>query len=74
MADLTGVSTMLGGQVKTFHHAIYAGILARRDQPEQLEELRKEGIEPIDIVCVNVQPFGAAVGKELVGENWDLKL
>jgi phosphoribosylaminoimidazolecarboxamide formyltransferase / IMP cyclohydrolase len=58
---------MLDGQVKTFHHAIYAGILARRDQPEQLAELRKEGIEPIDIVVVNVRPFGAEIGRELVG-------
>jgi phosphoribosylaminoimidazolecarboxamide formyltransferase/IMP cyclohydrolase len=67
VAELTGVGTMLGGAVKTFHHAIYAGILARRDQPEQLEELRKEGIEPIDIVVVNVQPFGAEIGRALVG-------
>ena len=67
VAELTGVASMLGGQVKTFHHAIYAGILARRDQPEQLEELRREGIEPIDIVVVNVQPFGAEIGRALVG-------
>ncbi|MEO5703491.1 MAG: bifunctional phosphoribosylaminoimidazolecarboxamide formyltransferase/IMP cyclohydrolase [Candidatus Limnocylindrales bacterium] len=67
VAELTGVAPMLAGQVKTFHHAIYAGILARRDQPEQLEELRKEGIEPIDIVVVNVQPFGAEIGRALVG-------
>jgi phosphoribosylaminoimidazolecarboxamide formyltransferase/IMP cyclohydrolase len=67
VAELTGVGTTLGGQVKTFHHAIYAGILARRDNPEQLEELRKEGIEPIDIVAVNVQPFGAEIGRALVG-------
>ena len=35
--------------------------------PEQLEELKKEGIEPIDIVVVNVQPFGAEIGRALVG-------
>ena len=40
VAELTGVPAMLDGQVKTFHHAIYAGILARRDQPQQLEELK----------------------------------
>ena len=55
--------TMLDGQVKTFHHAIYAGILARRDQPDQLEELTREGIEPIDLVVVNVRPFAAEVGR-----------
>ena len=69
VADLTGVAPMLGGAVKTFHHAIYAGILARRDQPEQLEELRKEGIEPIDIVVVNVQPFGARSGGRSSGST-----
>ena len=67
VVDLTGVPQMLNGQVKTFHHAIYAGILARRDQPEQLEELKREGIEPIDIVVVNVRPFGAEIGRALVG-------
>jgi phosphoribosylaminoimidazolecarboxamide formyltransferase/IMP cyclohydrolase len=67
VAELTGVPAMLDGQVKTFHHAIYAGILARRDRPDQLEELKREGIEPIDIVVVNVQPFGAEIGRALVG-------
>jgi phosphoribosylaminoimidazolecarboxamide formyltransferase/IMP cyclohydrolase len=67
VTELTGVPAMLGGQVKTFHHAVYAGILARRDQPDQLEELKREGIEPIDLVVVNVRPFGAEVGRSLVG-------
>jgi phosphoribosylaminoimidazolecarboxamide formyltransferase/IMP cyclohydrolase len=67
VAELTGVPSMLGGQVKTFHPSIYAGILARRDRPEQLDEIESHGIRAIDIVVVNVQPFGAAVGRELVG-------
>jgi phosphoribosylaminoimidazolecarboxamide formyltransferase/IMP cyclohydrolase len=67
VSELTGMPAMLEGQVKTFHHAVYAGILARRDQPEQLEELKREGIEPIDIVVVNVRPFGAEIGRALIG-------
>jgi phosphoribosylaminoimidazolecarboxamide formyltransferase/IMP cyclohydrolase len=67
VADITGVRSMLDGQVKTFHHAVYAGILARRDQPEQLEELKRESIEPIDLVVVNVRPFGAEIGRALIG-------
>ena len=67
VAELTGVPSMLDGQVKTFHHAIYAGILVRRDHPEQVEDLKKEVIEPIDLVVVNVRPFGAEIGRELVG-------
>jgi phosphoribosylaminoimidazolecarboxamide formyltransferase/IMP cyclohydrolase len=67
VAELTGVPQMLDGSVKTFHHAIYAGILARRDQPDQLAELKREGIEPIDLVVVNVRPFGAEIGRALIG-------
>ncbi|MEO8572320.1 MAG: bifunctional phosphoribosylaminoimidazolecarboxamide formyltransferase/IMP cyclohydrolase, partial [Chloroflexota bacterium] len=52
----------VGGQVKTFHHAVYAGILARRDVPAQLEELKAQGIGLIDLVVVNVKPFAPAIG------------
>jgi len=67
VAELTGVPAFLDGQVKTFHPSIYAGILARRDKPEQLKELADHGIEPIDIVVVNVGPFGAEIGRQHVG-------
>jgi phosphoribosylaminoimidazolecarboxamide formyltransferase/IMP cyclohydrolase len=67
VADLTGIPAMLGGQVKTFHPAVYAGILARRDKPEQLAELAEQGIGTIDLVVVNVKPFGAEIGRSLVG-------
>ena len=66
VAALTNVAPLAGGQVKTFHPAIYAGILARRDRPEQLAELEAQGIVPIDIVVVNVQPFAPEVGARLV--------
>jgi len=66
VADLTGTPSFLGGQVKTFHPAIYAGILARRDLPEQMAELEAQGIAPIDLVAVNVKPFGAEVGRRAV--------
>ena len=56
-SDLTQVPPLVGGQVKTFHPAVYAGILARRDVPEQLAELEAQGIGLIDIVVVNVKPF-----------------
>jgi phosphoribosylaminoimidazolecarboxamide formyltransferase/IMP cyclohydrolase len=66
VAELTGSPTLLGGQVKTFHPGIYAGILARRDKPEQLAELEGQGIGLIDLVAVNVRPFGAEVGRRAV--------
>lgn len=55
--DLTGFGSLLGGRVKTLHPRVHAGILARRDRAEDLEELRREGIRPIDMVVVNFYPF-----------------
>ncbi len=66
VSDLTAVPPLVGGQVKTFHPAVYAGILARRDQPSQLEELAEHGIGLLDIVVVNVRPFAPEVGARLV--------
>jgi phosphoribosylaminoimidazolecarboxamide formyltransferase / IMP cyclohydrolase len=67
VSDLTQGEPDVGGQVKTFHHAVYAGILARRDKPEQLEELQAQGIGLIDIVVVNVKPFAPAIGVKVIG-------
>jgi phosphoribosylaminoimidazolecarboxamide formyltransferase/IMP cyclohydrolase len=67
VSDLTQVPPLVGGQVKTFHPAVYAGILARRDVPAQLAELEAQGIGLIDIVVVNVKPFAPEVGARLVG-------
>ena len=70
VASVTGSTDggpTIGGQVKTFHHAVYAGILARRDDASQMAELGEQGIVPIDLVIVNVKPFAPAVGAKLVG-------
>ena len=52
---------MLGGRVKTLHPRIFGGILARRDDPQQIAELEKHDIAPIDLVAVNLYPFAATV-------------
>ena len=67
VSDLTAVPPLVGGQVRTFHPAVYAGILARRDIPEQLEQLEQHGIGLIDLVVVNVKPFAPEVGRQLIG-------
>ena len=67
VSELTAVPALVGGQVKTFHPAVYAGILARRDVPAQLEELTAQGIGLIDLVVVNVKPFAPEIGARLVG-------
>jgi phosphoribosylaminoimidazolecarboxamide formyltransferase/IMP cyclohydrolase len=66
VADLTDIPPLLGGQVKTFHPAVYAGILARRDVPAQLDELAAQGIGLIDLVVVNIKPFAVEVGARMV--------
>jgi phosphoribosylaminoimidazolecarboxamide formyltransferase/IMP cyclohydrolase len=67
VSELTHVPSLVGGQVKTFHPAVYAGILARRDIPEQLQELKAQGIGLIDLVVVNVKPFAPEVGRRMIG-------
>jgi phosphoribosylaminoimidazolecarboxamide formyltransferase/IMP cyclohydrolase len=48
---------MLGGRVKTLHPRVHAGILARRDEEDDLATLEEHGIEAFDLVCVNLYPF-----------------
>jgi phosphoribosylaminoimidazolecarboxamide formyltransferase/IMP cyclohydrolase len=55
--DITGFPEMLGGRVKTLHPAIHAGILARRGEPHDMEEMEEHGFQPIDIVVCNLYPF-----------------
>ncbi len=52
---------MLGGRVKTLHPRIHAGILADRRKPEHLDQLAEHGIEPFDLVVVNLYPFRETV-------------
>jgi phosphoribosylaminoimidazolecarboxamide formyltransferase / IMP cyclohydrolase len=54
---------MLGGRVKTLHPRIHAGILARRDDAEDVATLEEHGIEPFDLVCVNLYPFAKTVAR-----------
>ncbi|HUQ41093.1 MAG TPA: bifunctional phosphoribosylaminoimidazolecarboxamide formyltransferase/IMP cyclohydrolase, partial [Candidatus Limnocylindrales bacterium] len=63
--DVTGSPALLGGRVKTLHPRIHAAVLARRDDNEHTAELAREGIDPIDLVAVNLYPFSrsAASGK-----------
>jgi phosphoribosylaminoimidazolecarboxamide formyltransferase / IMP cyclohydrolase len=74
VSDLTQVPPLVGGQVRTFHPQIYAGILARRDRPEQLEQLIEHGIGLIDLVVVNVKPFAPEVGRHHIGIDEAIEL
>ena len=54
---LTGFAEMLGHRVVTLHPAVHGGILARRDVAEDMADLDTHGIEPFDLVCVDLYPF-----------------
>jgi phosphoribosylaminoimidazolecarboxamide formyltransferase/IMP cyclohydrolase len=60
--EITGSPTLLGGRVKTLHPRIHAAVLARRDDDAHTAELRREGIDPIDLVAVNLYGFSKAAG------------
>ena len=55
--ELTGFPELLGGRVKTLHPRVHAGILARRSRADDVAQLAEQGIEPFDLVCVNLYPF-----------------
>ena len=55
--DYTGFPEIMDGRVKTLHPKLYAGLLAVRDAPEHAKALSEHGIEPVDLVCVNLYPF-----------------
>jgi phosphoribosylaminoimidazolecarboxamide formyltransferase / IMP cyclohydrolase len=66
--DYTGFPEILDGRVKTLNPRIYAGLLAVRDNPEHVATLNEHGIEPIDLVCVNLYPFEQTAGRRGVDE------
>ena len=57
VSDVTGAPEILGGRVKTLHPKIHGGILADRRKQEHIDELAEQGIEPFDLVVVNLYPF-----------------
>ena len=66
VADYTGSPVMLGHRVVTLHPRIHGGILADRDDPAHRAELEANGIDPIDLVVVNLYPFEASPGVETI--------
>ena len=77
ISDVTGFPEILDGRVKTLHPKVHGGILARREIPGHLATLKEQGIETIDLVCVNLYPFRQTIAKEGVGmdeaiENIDI--
>lgn len=63
VSSMTGFPEMLGGRVKTLHPAVHGGILARRGEPSDLASLEEQGIQTIDLVCVNLYPFAEVLAQ-----------
>src|SRR5262245_39835037 len=63
VSDYTGFPEMLDGRVKTLHPKIHGGLLGRRDLPEHAAAMQRHGIEPIDLVVVNLYPFRETIAK-----------
>jgi phosphoribosylaminoimidazolecarboxamide formyltransferase / IMP cyclohydrolase len=76
VSELTGFPEMMDGRVKTLHPKIHGGILALRDNPSHIAQMKEQGIVPIDLVVVNLYPFEATVARgasfEEIVENIDI--
>ncbi|MCC7146889.1 MAG: bifunctional phosphoribosylaminoimidazolecarboxamide formyltransferase/IMP cyclohydrolase [Phycisphaeraceae bacterium] len=67
--QVTGFPEIMDGRVKTLHPKVHGGLLAVRDNPEHQAAMRQHGIEPIDLVCVNLYPFEKTAAKAGVAEE-----
>ena len=65
VSDYTGFPEMLDGRVKTLHPKIHGGLLGRVNINKHKEEMKQHGIEPINLVIVNLYPFSEAVKNDL---------
>lgn len=63
ITDYTGFPEILDGRVKTLNPKLYAGLLAVRSNPEHVETLKEHGVEPVDLVVVNLYPFERTVSQ-----------
>src|SRR5690349_13649925 len=63
ISDVTGFPEMMDGRVKTLHPRVHGGLLALRDNAEHVAAMEQHGIEPIDMVVVNLYPFAQTIAR-----------
>lgn len=63
VSEYTGFPEMLDGRLKTLHPKIHGGLLSRRGNKKDMEEIKKQGIDTIDMVVVNLYPFEETISK-----------
>ncbi len=66
ISDITGFPECLDGRVKTLHPKVHGGLLAMRSNPEHMKQINDLGIEPIDMVVINLYPFKKTILKDHV--------
>jgi phosphoribosylaminoimidazolecarboxamide formyltransferase/IMP cyclohydrolase len=64
VSDVTGFPEMMDGRVKTLHPKIHGAFLALRDNAEHVASMNQHGIEPIDLVVINLYPFEQTIAKD----------
>jgi len=68
ITDYTGFPEIMDGRVKTLHPKLYAALLARRDDAEHLRAAEEQGVEWVDLVCVNLYPFETTAARRGVSD------
>lgn len=61
VSELTDFPEILGGRIKTLHPGVHSGILAKRDDEDQMAQLEQHGLQAIDLVAVNLYPFAKTI-------------
>ncbi|HRH46658.1 MAG TPA: bifunctional phosphoribosylaminoimidazolecarboxamide formyltransferase/IMP cyclohydrolase [Pyrinomonadaceae bacterium] len=64
VAEITNFPEMMDGRVKTLHPKIHGAFLALRDNENHVKSMNEHGIEPIDLVCVNLYPFEQTIAQD----------
>src|SRR6266567_3078823 len=64
VSDVTGFPEMMDGRIKTLHPKIHGALLGLRDNADHQAAMREHGIEPIDLVVVNLYPFEETIARE----------
>ena len=63
VSEVTGFPEMMDGRVKSLHPKIHGGLLGLRDNADHMATLQSHGIEPFELVCVNLYPFEQAISR-----------
>ena len=64
VSDVTGFPEMMDGRVKTLHPKIHGALLGVRDNPEHQTAMHDQGIDPIDMVVINLYPFEETIARD----------